>query len=468
MAKLPKSDLQKLGHVLASFDFHGWTEWIADWGISRLLFLSVLYVSLLMVLATQIPHLLLFALGWLVGTAPIWLPIALIISMYRVWIWYARSNYIFKTETVLLEMKIPREITKSPRAMETALASFWMMSHETTFLMRVFMGMVRPWYSLEIASFGGEIHFYLWVWKAYQKMTEAHIYSQYPEIELHEVEDYSLKYAFDETKDTCYCTNWRLEGSGIDPTDPRINAYPIKTYVDLELDKDPKEEFKVDPLANVLEFMGSIRPTQQMWIQIIFTAAYMTGTLVRRESTWKAVVEEEIQKVRLESAIFPEVLPEQVSEERLKAARPRGTWKQAEMLKTMERNLGKHPYDVGMRGILISPSEEFDRTYWGLRWIWRPFANPQYMTQLRPRRGHNPFDYPWQDFHDMRWNWETRRQIDAYRRRAFFYTPWETPYNILTTEILASIWHPPSSSVKTPGVRRIDSVKSAPPPNLPK
>ena len=465
MAGGNKTDWQNLTHVLTHFDFEEWIDWIGGdggWGISRALFLVILYVVMWSILAMQIPNLLLFAFSWVVGTAPIWLPIALIIGTYKVWVWYATSLFIFKKQFVLLEMKIPREITKSPRAMETALASFWFASEETTYLMRVIKGMVRPWYSLEIASFGGDIHFYVWTWREYQKMIEANLYSQYPEIELHEVEDYAQKFVFDEDYHTCYCTDWRLE-----PFRKNIDAFPIKTYIDFELEENPKEEFKVDPLATVLEFMSSIKPSQQIWIQIIFTSSYRLGRLNRKNSEWQSMVESEVQKIRLESAVFPEELPEQISEERLKAARPRATWKQTQQVEAMERNLGKHPFDVGARGIYISPSVDFGKTYWGLRWIWRPFANPQYMSQLRPRRWHNPFDYPWQDWHDFRWNQQTRRCIDAYRRRAFFYPPWETPVNMMTSEVIASIFHPPSSSVKTPGLSRIPSTKSSPPPNLP-
>ncbi|MDO8561572.1 MAG: hypothetical protein Q7S05_01970 [bacterium] len=457
-----KTDFQKFLGVLVSFDFEVWIDWIADWGISRALFLGILYAGMLSILNMQIPNFFLFTFSWVVGTSPVWLPIALIVGVYYVWVWYATSLFIFERQYVLLEMKIPREITKSPRAMETALSSFWYMSNETTYLMRVIKGMVRPWFSLEMASFGGEIHFYVWVWKEYQKQTEANLYAQYPEIELHEVEDYAQKFVFDPDIHTCYCTDWRLE-----PFKKNIDAYPIKTYIDFELDQDPKEEHKVDPLSSVLEFMSSIKPEQQVWVQLIFTATLSVGRLNRKVSEWKNMVESEVTKVRLESAVFPEELPEHVSPERMMQARPRATWKQTQQIEAMERNLGKWPFDFGARGIYISPTEDFGRTFWGLRWMWRPFANPQYMSQLRPRRWHNPFDYPWQDWHDFRWNQQTRRCFDAYKRRSFFYPPWATPINIVTTEVLATIFHPPSSTVKSPGIARIPSTKSSPPPNLP-
>ena len=47
------------------------------------------------------------------------------------------------------------------------------------------------------------------------------------------------------------------------------DAYPIKTYIDYGLDDNPKEEHKIDPLTPVLEFLGSIGPSEQVWIQIL-------------------------------------------------------------------------------------------------------------------------------------------------------------------------------------------------------
>ena len=135
-----------------------------------------------------------------------------------------------------------------------------------------------------------------------KKGLEATLYSQYPEIELHEAEDYSQKYTYDPKTETVYICDWRLEGT----VKKNIDAYPIKTYIDFELEQDPKEEFKVDPLANVLEVMSSIKPTQQMWIQIGFTSSFRMGRLVRKDSEWKHMVETEVEKIRLESIVLPE------------------------------------------------------------------------------------------------------------------------------------------------------------------
>ncbi len=92
---------------------------------------------------------------------------------------------------------MPREAEKSPRAMETALSSIWYTSGETTFTDRYWAGRTRPFFSLEMVSVGGEVHFYIWCFREFQAFVETNLYAQYPELEIHEVEDYASKFVYD-------------------------------------------------------------------------------------------------------------------------------------------------------------------------------------------------------------------------------------------------------------------------------
>lgn len=463
-------------------DYEEWVEWLGEWGISRALLLGVVFFSLYLLLGQFIPNLPLFTFSWLVATAPIWVPIALVMGAWRAWITYVQSLFLSGRHPILLEMKIPREVYKSPRAMEIALTSLNLSSGETTFLHRAWKGQVRPYFSFEIASFGGEIHFYVWCWKNYKDVIESMMYAQYPEVEIVEVEDYASKFQYDPEKHKAWGVEWPLMTamSGFSAPnihDFRINAYQPRTYIDYELEKDPKEEFKIDPLSYVLEFMSNIKPTEQIWIQLVLRKAGKTQVLgifkdPDIDNKWKKMVEKEVNTLRAEAAIIPaDTLKEVLAshgEEEDRHVSPRPSWKQQEMMKSMERHLGKTPYEVGARGIYWAEGSMRGPIYTGLRWIWRPFGNPMYGTHLRPRKWHCDFDYPWQDFHDWRWTNQTYRVHDAYRRRSFFHTPWILPVNILTNETIASLWHPVSSSVKTPGLQRTAATKAEPPPNLPK
>lgn len=448
---------------LLSFDFHSFIdEFIGNgWGLSRCLVLSILFWGLFSVLGTMIPSLPLFAFGWILGTSPIWLPVAAFITAWKVWIWYVRSGYLFKRDAVLLEVKMPREITRSPRAMENALSMLWTDSGETTFFNTAWQGQVRPYFSLEIASFGGEIHFYIWCWRAWRPNVEAMMYAYYPEVEMVEVEDYASKFRFDPDTQDAFPTDWRYE--------PRNDAYPIKTYIEFELEKDPKEEYKIDPLSEVLERMSILKPSEQIWIQIIITQCRdyrrkKHGHWWEIESRYEALVKETVDVLRKETIGDPED-----KDFKWKTYARVPLYRITETVKAIERNMGKHIFNVGMRGVYIADSKDFGSPgYTGLRWIWRPMGNPQYMNQMRPRRWGNPFDYPWQDFNGIRWNLMVRRYFDTYRRRSHFYSPWIMPHNMMSTEVLATLWHPPSAAVGAPGLERIPAKKAEPPANLPK
>ena len=168
-------------HEHSKFDHY--VEVLSEWGISRGLMFWVLFIGLMSILNIEIPHFGIFTLEWLAGTAPIWMPVFFAILSWNVWMIYVQSKYISGREPVLYEIKIPREITKSPRAMEMMFESIFTQSGETNFIDRGFKGQVRPWFSFEYASFGGEVHFYFWSWKYYAILVERSLYAVFPAIE---------------------------------------------------------------------------------------------------------------------------------------------------------------------------------------------------------------------------------------------------------------------------------------------
>src|SRR5438067_2018366 len=92
----------------------------------------------------------------------LWLPLVSVIVFWELWVRYVRYYFFYNTKTVLLEIRLPREQFKSPLAMELAIAGIYQTGGETTVLDRYWFGKTRPWYSLEIVSNGGDVHFYVW------------------------------------------------------------------------------------------------------------------------------------------------------------------------------------------------------------------------------------------------------------------------------------------------------------------
>lgn len=458
------------------FDLKAQVTYVSKWGVSRALYLGSVWVGLYFVLGHLIPSLPAFTVRWMLATAPIWIPVGLVISFWHSWVWYIQALFLSGRNPVLLEMKLPREIMKSPRAMELAITNLAISSGESTFIHRAWKGQIRTYFSFEIASFGGEIHFYIWCWKNYKNAVEAGIYAQYPEVELVEVEDYASRFQFDKSIHSCFATEWQRSSYMVEPkTGTRdLDAYPIKTYIDFELDKDPKEEHKIDPIAQVLEFMGTIKPNEQIWVQIVLRKAGNYGGVLfpkEMDHEWQDAVRRQVRAVRLLATVLPhehETVADALAADPSKFRFPNPTESQKEQLQSMERNFGKYPFEVGMRGVYITTGDLHGPTYSGLRYLWRPFNNPQYRSQLTALRWTNNFDYPWQDIHDIRLNLVNLRFFDAFRRRSFFTSPWKMPTFVMTNEELASLWHPPSSTVQTPGLERIPATKGSAPANLPR
>jgi hypothetical protein len=454
--KHPVGSYEYLAHntKLGKFLF----DYMAEWGVSRALSLWIIFLGLFFILGAEIPHVGSFAIEWLFGLAPIWLPVFAVLASWAAWVWYVQGLYISGRDPVVLDIKIPREITKSPRAMELALVSMYNTSGEGSFLHRIWHGQVRVWFSLEYVSIGGEVHMFIWCWKNYRHVVESALYAQFPEIEIHQTEDYASKFRFDPEKHKAFCN---------DHAYPKSDAFPLKTYIEFELDKDPDEEFKIDPMAQAFEYLSSLRTGEQAWIQVIFRATGKQGSLFNPTNgvkAWTKRVEQEVDAIRKDAS------KSLWDPESKKDSFPHPTWVQTEQVRIMQRQIGKIPFDVAVRGIYIGENSVYNGASGnGTRWFWKPINNPGYLNALEPTRGHNPFDFPWQDF--MGYRQERlipRRYIDAYRRRSAFHAPWTMPYHVMTNEVLATMFHFPSSSIEAPGLERISAKKAEPPHNLPK
>jgi hypothetical protein len=444
----------------------GGQDWsIAGWAISRGLVLGITFLGLLLAFAAVTPNFIVFAVTWIVGLAPLWLPLTLSVVAMFVWVHYVRELYISAQGFILLEIKIPREITKSPRAMELALTSLYHAGSETTYGGRFWRGSVRTWFSLELVSLGGNIHFYVWGAGRFRTLIEAALYAQFPEIEIHEVEDYAKKFEYNSEYHRLYYIEFQYKPDN--SSHHYKDTYQLKSYVDFELDKDPKEEFKVDPLAQVLEFMGSIKSYEQMWIQIMIRAESAEGVLKRTGSSWTSHMDEEVRQIKIEALKDPRS-PDDPSKYSKDSSTGRMTTEQQDRMKHLERHKSKTHFQTAIRGVFFGDERygQFNGQFISsFRELYRVFDSSSY-NKLRPANGLD-FDYPWQDIGGRVRIERSRRFFDAYQRRSSFYPPWEIDHRVMTTEALATIFHFPSSSIKTPGIQRIAAKKAEPPINLP-
>lgn len=426
---------------------------VEEVGISGLPVILVLFGALLWFVLSITGISISGPLSYVVLSAPLWLPTLLLTFFWKKWVEYVRADFIRKQDYVLLEIRLPREILKSPMAMEAALNGLHQGSGETTFVNRYWEGKTRPWFSLELVSIEGQPHFFIWTRRFFKNLVEAQFYAQYPTIEIHEVPDYTRGVQFDPSTMSLFGCDFKL-------TKP--DPYPIRTYVDYGLDKDPKEEFKIDPISSVIEYLGSLGKGEQTWIQILIrvnkTERPKKGTLFGK-SGWKDEAEEEIDKIRKKAT------PERPGSEF--PGFPNPTKGQNDTIAALERSISKPGFDCGIRGIYMATPEAFNAVnISGLTGVLKQFSS-QTLNGFAPTRWLTEFDYPWQDFRQRRKNKARKGVLEAYKRRSWFHPPFKTPYYVLNTEELATLYHFPGAAAQTPSLSRIPSTRGEAPPNLP-
>jgi len=390
--------------------------------------------------------------------SPIWIPLALIWIWFELWIKYKRREYIKAQGSVLLEIKIPREMFKSPLSMELFLNSLYGTNASVGNLLDVYLkGRIRPWFSLELVSTGGQVHFYIWCHKIFKSRVETQLYAQFPNIEVHEVSDYALGVQHDLTK---YSFGWIGQFALT-----KADAYPIKTYIDYGLDKDAKEEYKHDPIVAVLEYLGSLKKGENAWIQIMIQPHAKEGLLHGRiipKPNWKTGVENEIKEIIKKATMKTE---DQKNPTMLNLSKG-----QTEVIASIERAASKYAFDTMIRGAYFAEKDQFNTAnIGGLLGSFAQF-NSQTLNGIRPDYK-AAYDYTWQDFRGSRRRNNERKLLEAYKRRSFFNVPFKNYHGkpfILTTEELATLFHFPSYTVAaTPTLSRVPSKKAEAPSNLP-
>ncbi len=389
---------------------------------------------------------------------PLWMPILLFIIFFEIWTRYIRAKFIAKEGSVLLEIKPPREVTKSPAAMEVVLTSLFV-EGKNNFLDAYVTGKTRPWFSLELVSIGGQVKFFIWTRPKFRRLIEAQIYAQYPGVEIYEAEDYTKDYFYPENRPRggpppIWGTHFKLT---------KDDVYPIKTYVDYGLDKDPKEEFKVDPMTAVLEFLGSIKRGEQVWIQILIQAHRKEGITDYRftkKGDWTGGGKEEIQDLL-------DKLKSETDDGGTRYRQP--TEGEREIISALERSMTKYPFEVCIRALYVTELEAFNPIgITSLIGSVRQYSSP-HLNGFKLGK-FTSLDYPWQDFRGKRSAYFQKKFLSAYKQRSYFQAPYKhlgcDPY-ILNTEELATIFHFPGSVASTPTIQKTMSKKGEAPPNLP-
>lgn len=438
------------------------------WGIDPVLFATSVLLVLVIIVEKNDPRALAAFFYALVVLSPLWLPVFLAVIFWITWIDYIRMRFWFSWTYILLEIQLPHEVEKSPLAMEAFLVTLWNSGGETTLLHRIWRGTHRPVWSLEIASNEGRVSYYLHMRRDWRNIVEARLYGQFPEAKVIEVDDYVAKIPFN-------LEQYSLHGSEYEKGNSTVGALPIKTYIDFKLDKNEDQEYRVDPLTNVLELLGQVGKGEYYWMQIIVKA--------RKDDEWYGFylwsnkfmddAKAEIKKIIQRAAERAKSLTDDPQTQAQAAARGLTLLTGGEKLRVeaIERSMAKNVFECGIRVIYLAEKERFNGVNIAamVRFFdtFRGTGTAREYNSLGVIRANMNYNHMWQDFRGIRNNIERYRIFDKYKKRAYFYAPYDQEPIFLSTEELATIWHFPSSIVQTPGLNRVAARRSEAPSNLP-
>ena len=398
-------------------------------------------------------------------TAPLWLtPIMVRFAILR-FLYFRRAENIAKQDHVLLELRLPRDTMKTPVAMEAVLSAIHLGPGETNWYKKL-MGGVRPWYSLEIVSLGGRVHFYVHCREGFRRAVESAFYAQFPNMEIVEAVDYSR--LVDPAHDPYMMT-------GFEYAHARSDAWPIKTYVDFGLDKPQKPEEQTDPLAQIIELLGSLGPNEQFWLQLVIRTNKNEKYRNKKKPdgslyTFSDEANKEVEAVRAATVRKTTRVDPVTGAATEMESFPNPTKGEQEGIWAIQRKQGKLTFDVGIRAIYSAPASDYKGVMGAyMVGLFKPFSYDAKgnTLALQDRFSARFGNYPWDDPGGHHSDHARHEIAEYYRRRAYFYDPYRGDWSIMSTEEIATLFHIPSSTIATPGLPRIGSSTGGTPVNLP-
>ncbi len=410
--------------------------------------------------------------GILIAWSEVWWIVLLLIAAFifwDFWLTYLHVRFVKGISWKLLEIKIPKNVLKTPKAMEQIFAAAHApYSYGFRFLDKYWRGKEEPWMSFEIVGTAGEAHFYLRVPKEYQHGMESAIYGQYPEAEIVEVEDYLEHFPK-------VLPNRELDISGFEEVLRHEHYLPIRTYPAFE---DPTEERRLDTIGPLMEVISKLKNDEQLWYQLLIRP---TGEDFKKEGEKKMNQILGIETKEKKGGAFGgfglgvtlgEVvrapfehpsLETKKKEEMTKMMRFLITPGEKDTTEAIKEKIAKIAFDATPRFLFLTRQGNPDPgVIMALHSFVRQF-NTQHLNSLKPDSATTTASYSVRGlFKQTRISW--RKRLLYEHARNVLLGP---NMSILNIEELASIYHFPTAAVSTTELEKIPSRKGAPPAGLP-
>lgn len=400
-----------------------------------------------------------------------WLPPLLFVAMWELWKVYLKRRYFANLKWVLLEVKIPKQIAKPPQAMEQVFAGLHSAFRHYDFEEKYRQGLQIDYFVMEFVSIGGKMHFYAYVPKDYKNFVQSLIYSQYPDSEIKEVDDYTSALPADIPND-----EWNLFGTEFTLSKP--DAYPIRTYKDFLIEdiSMKEEQRKVDPLSALAEAFTKLKPHEVVAIQLFIRpidekwknageelVAKLIGRHVEKKKTGLAAFFAGVSSFF--AAASPTTEKPKSSETRMLHLSPG----EKEVAAAIERNIAKIGFETILRFTYIGKTGEFDMMN---------FAAMQGILRQFNTLNLNGFKNQSKAMTTAKWYNPWKARIKLKKKKLFYkYFKMRSPFVdvrllkskpfIFNIEELATVYHYPGETVGALTTQRIEAKRGEPPSNLP-
>lgn len=396
----------------------------------------------------------------------LWLPVVLIALFIELWVRHLKTTAIKAIKWTFLEVKISRDIEKSPKSMEQIFSGLHGVLTKIKFLDKYWKGKVQEWFSFEIAGIDGAVYFFIRTPEQFRNLVEAQIHAQYPDAEISEVLDYAGPIA-KKVPGKLY------DIGGGELILEKDDYYPIRTYPFFE---EKEEERRVDPMASFLEILSKLKPGENIFIEYLMKPTAekewkekgieavnkLVGKKIEKKKKWYEVIfgglEEFIRNLLIAAAIYPEW--GKTSKEEIKSAIANLSPGEKLIAEAIENKISKLAFRASIRFAYIARSDVFSRANMAaINGAFKQFNTVNLNAFKSNGKAGTSADQPFKKRKEF-----LRKQkfIERYVNRA-----WPKKDFILNIEELATIYHYPILTVETPTMRRVEAKKAEPPVSLP-
>ncbi len=373
----------------------------------------------------------------------------------------------FSEEYTILEVRVSKENESGPIVAEHIFSTLHGIQKKFSFWQKL-AGYSSDHVSFEIASIGRSIRFYVAFPEKLRNLVEGQIYAQYPDVEIADCKDYVGN---SPNTENAMGVNLKLFDSDV---------FPIKRYSQFE---DKLQKIAVDPMAGITSALVKFDDIEdEAWIQVVTTPL---------DDKWRIIFTKCVKI--LKKGVFANI--NKLKTFYARAFITRKLWPKIVFfpvyfifwLQGLFINAGIKTNMTAMDAAFMASSEIVDEAVSGshdretnidaamdkvirplfnvnIRIVYVPKSKSKQKAQIKLREivgSFKQFNYPHLNGFEIDEFVEVNRIINSYKNRII------NDGFVLSNEELATIYHLPNMTVKTPTIYWVKSKKLEPPAELP-